>query len=572
MAPGRPTRACLLAGLLALGLVPCASAARASRPAGSAPVLDQLHPVAVPRGASTPVVAAGKFAVWPVDARADDPGIVLRPAAENGRFTVEVAPGVTPGPYLVRAFNGSGASALRHLVVTTEPPVAESEPNDEVAKAQRLDRLPATVAGRLARNGDVDSYAVTLEAGQALVADLQAHVLGSPVDAVLRLVDAAGRELAVNHDNGRNLDPRLVWLAPSAGTYVVQVFGFAHPATSDVRFAGSDASVYLLHVSRGPQVSHTLPLGVSREGRGAAWLAGWNLGPLAGREVAVDLGSVGPETREVEWRLPGMENTLRLPVGEGPEWLEQTFPVSAGGQSVPFAVTGTIGSAGETDGYRFSATQGRSLVFEVQSASFGFPLDAWVAVRDAAGRELARNDDGAGADPLLEWTAPKDGTYVAAVGSVVRRGAADHLYRLSVRPTRPRLEAVVPDSAFTVVAGKSADVKVTVRRLEGFKGRVTAAAVGLPAGVSARAVEVAEKDKEFTLQLEAAPGAAPAGGTFRIELTSVDGSRPAPVVHSLVATSLNNGVPQGFRDLLIPSTAELWLTVTAAPKAAAPAP
>ncbi len=558
----------LLACLLAAGLVPCALAARAARPSGAAPVLDQLHPVAVPRGASTPVAAAGKFAVWPVDAWTDDPGLVLRPSTENGRFTVEVAPGVTTGPHLVRVFNGSGASALRFLVVTAEPPVAESEPNDDYAKPQRIDRLPATVAGRLARNGDVDSYAVTLAAGQALVATVQAYVLGSPLDAVLRLVDASGRELAVNHDNGRNLDPRLRWTAPAAGTYVVQVFGFAHPATAEVRFAGSDASVYLLHLSGGPQVNHTLPLGVPRAGAGSVWLAGWNLGPLAGREVAVEAGPFSPRARDFAWRPPGVENTLVLPLGEGPEWLEQTFPVSAAGHPVPFAVTGTIGTAGEEDSYRFSADQGQSLVLAVQSAALGFPLDAWLAVRDAAGRELARNDDGAGADPLLEWTAPKAGTYVAVVGSVLRRGDANHLYRLSVEAARPQFEAVVAESAFTVTPGKSSAVKVAVRRLQGFKGRLTASAEGLPPGVSACAVEVGEKDKEFTLQLEAEPGAPASAGAFRIAFAAAAGPAPGPAVHSLVSTTTDNGVPQGYRDLLIPVTEQLWLTVLVPPPAA----
>jgi hypothetical protein len=40
-----------------------------------------------------------------------------------------------------------------------------------------------------------------------------------------------------------------------------------------------------------------------------------------------------------------------------------------------------------------------------------------------------------------------------------------------------------------------------------------------------------------------------------------------PAVHELITTSLKNGVPQGFRDLVIKSTDQLWLTVLTAPEA-----
>ena len=55
--------------------------------------------------------------------------------------------------------------------------------------------------------------AVTLEAGQTLVASVEAYTLASPVDAVLRLVDARGVQVAFNHDDGRTLDPFLAWTA-----------------------------------------------------------------------------------------------------------------------------------------------------------------------------------------------------------------------------------------------------------------------------------------------------------------------------------------------------------------------
>src|SRR4029453_10666821 len=101
-----------------------------------------------------------------------------------------------------------------------------------------VEHLPASLNGRLDKSGDVDSFGIALEAGQTIVASVEAFTLASPVDAVLRLVDFRGVQVAFNHDDGRTLDPFLAWTAKSAGTYILQVFGFAYPATSDVKFTG----------------------------------------------------------------------------------------------------------------------------------------------------------------------------------------------------------------------------------------------------------------------------------------------------------------------------------------------
>ena len=94
--------------------------------------------------------------------------------------------------------------------------------------------------------------------------------------------------------------------------------------------------------------------------------------------------------------------------------------------------------AGDEDRFGFAAMKDEKFLIEVQSVSLGFPLDAWLKLENSKGRELEKNDDSAGADPKLEWTAPDDGTFVAVIGNVLHRGGADYLYRLSVRRAMPR--------------------------------------------------------------------------------------------------------------------------------------
>ena len=69
--------------------------------------------------------------------------------------------------------------------------------------------------------------------------------------------------------------------------------------------------------------------------------------------------------------------------------------------------------------------------------------------------------------------------------------------------------------------------------------------------------------------LAAEAAAPPAGQVFQLVLRE-SGGQEYPVRFSLVAVMENNGVPQGFQDLLTRDTDQLWLTLI--PPAPAPAP
>ncbi len=545
-----------------------------SRLFAAVPALTQFYPVAVQTGTTTTVSAVGKFDPWPVQVWTDSPGISFEPEKKTGQFMVTVGADVPPGPHLIRLFNDKGVSVPRFLLVTTQPEATEAEPNDHPGKAQPISHLPVTLNGRLNKSGDVDSFAVQLAAGQTLIASVEANVVASPVDAVVRIVDARGVEVALNHDRGRSLDPFLAWTAKIAGTYVVQIFGFAQPATADVKFTGSDACVYRLHLSGGPQARYTLPLGIQRDQPARRRVVGWNLNGVGEREFDLGPLALAPDATQATWQDPAFENTITLPVGDGPEWMEKDIVAQGEDQpalSVPFAVTGAIDQVGEVDRFRFSVTKGDKLVLEIKSASLGFPLDSWLAIQNSAGKELVRNDDGPTPDPLLEWTAPATGTFVALVGSVLQRAGADYLYRLSVQTAAPRFFGVIAEAGFTVEAGKTIKVKATARRVQGFKASLTAAFTSLPEGVTSNPVQLGGNDKDVTLEVTAAADAAAFQGPVQISFKEETAEAIHPAIYELVSTTLTNGVPQGFRELAIPSTNQLWLTVTVPASVSVPA-
>lgn len=531
----------------------------------AAPVLDHLFPAAVQAGATNAVTAVGKFDPWPAKVWVDAPGIVFKAETNSGKFSVEVTADAPVGGHLVRLHNEQGASGLRFIVVTKERQTEEVEPNNEFKKPQTIEAFPAFINGRLEKSGDVDSYAVALEAGQTLVASVEAYTLASPVDAVLRVVDTRGVQVAWNHDGGPTLDPFLAWTAKAAGTYVVQVFGFAYPAESSVNFTGNAKCVYRLQLSRGPYLGYTLPLGVARGVKAELEPRGWNL-PAAAR-LDFDGGSVAEGCPEAKIVRKGFDNELSLPVVEGRELLE-TEPNDTASDTnrieLPCGITGGIGRAGDVDRFPFAAKKNTKWLVEVQSVALGFPLDAWMRIENGKGKELAKNEGSTGVDPKLEWTAPEDGEYAIVVGNRLQRGGADYRYHLLVQPAKPELRVTLPDSSLAIAPGRTNDFKVAVKRLHGFAGELKVAATTLPAGLSVEPVTVAGKEGEAVLKFVTSTNAQPWSGPVQITATETNG-RLHRAVFDLTGSTVNNGVPGGYQRLVVESTDQLWLTLQPAP-------
>ncbi|MEO8426191.1 MAG: PPC domain-containing protein [Verrucomicrobiota bacterium] len=142
----------------------------------------------------------------------------------------------------------------------------------------------------------------------------------------------------------------------------------------------------------------------------------------------------------------GVSNPLTLNVGYLPE-ISQKEPNNTTNQAqvieLPVAVTGTIKEATKTDYYRFSATKGQRLIFDVYGYRIGSPLDSSLAVLDALGKELARNEDANGLDSLIVWTVSEDGEYYVQLRDFRYQGGADFKYRLYAG-VMPYVEAVYP--------------------------------------------------------------------------------------------------------------------------------
>ena len=151
-----------------------------------------------------------------------------------------------PGVLPVSVSRGTWVSNRMPFALDTLPECLEKEPND--AKKARKVELPVIVNGRIARPGDWDVFRFTGRAGDEVVAEVLARRLESPLDSILKVTDAGGKQLAVNDDHedkGAGLtthhaDSRLSVKLPKDGDYLIHL--------GDTQHKGGTAYGYRLRI------------------------------------------------------------------------------------------------------------------------------------------------------------------------------------------------------------------------------------------------------------------------------------------------------------------------------------
>ena len=523
------------------------------------PAPEFLFPAGGKTGATLSVTVGGKLDGWPVGAWTDHAGLVFKAATNSGNYSVSIGADVPPGPHLVRFFNPEGASEPRAFVVGRRDELLEVEPNDDFRKAQRLEKTSVVINGKLEKAGDVDSFSLAVEPGKWLVAAVDAYALGSSVDPVVQILDERGVRVAFNHDT-HNLDPLAAWRVERAGTYTVQVLGFAHPPASDIAAKGNAAYVYRLTVTTGPFARSAFPAGVQRGSQAPLHLLGWN---LAQTPQTVDGSRAQPADALLFIPAEPTGDPLWLDVGDGPELTEvepNDTATNAQPVTLPATLNGRIGKPGDVDRFNFTAKKGDRFNFQVRAAALHSPLAARLRVEDTNGVSLVQAEGGDGTDPRLAWTAPADGRFIVAVSDMYGQGGGDHVYRLTTAPAPPHFTATMPTHAFFLENGKTNEIKVTVTRVEGFKEKLVLSVKGLPEGVTAKAAAVPDKSGEVKLELVASTDAKAASGPMEILLSAPE---VRPPLSRAATFSLRGGETRG--DRLINDGHVAWLTVANKP-------
>src|ERR1039457_5924028 len=193
---------------------------------GELPYITSIFPLGGPAGAQTTVELKG----WNL------PVTTLTPTNNE------------PGIYPVSVRKEDRVSNRVPFAVDTLPECLEQEPNNSIATAQRV-TLPIIVNGRVDKPGDWDVFRFQGHAGDTVWAGVLPRRLDSPLDSVLKLTDASGKQLAFNDDhedkgaglNTHYADSYITATLPADGAFYVHI--------GDAQHQGGPEFAYRLRIS-----------------------------------------------------------------------------------------------------------------------------------------------------------------------------------------------------------------------------------------------------------------------------------------------------------------------------------
>lgn len=238
--------------------------------------------------------------------------------------------------------------------------IAESEPNDSIRTADSA-ALGDQAIALVNPAADVDMWFIDLSADQLFSVDVDAAVLGSPLDAHLVLFAPDGRTVLAFNDDFDGFDSRISFHVRTSGRYFVRLSSFGQNG-------GSPQARYALNFG----TVTCAALGTEREP---------NDSPAGATSVAIGDSGLGE----------------LCPVVERPE--------------------------GDVDYWAITAQAGTTLDLAVDGANFGFGGDPILSFYAPDGTtRLAFNDDFGGPNSRLQFSITTAGTYYAAVADVLGFG------------------------------------------------------------------------------------------------------------------------------------------------------
>ncbi len=170
----------------------------------------------------------------------------------------------------------------------------EKEDNNDPKHAEAV-AVPSIVNGRIQSPGDVDCFTLSAAKGQSYEFDLRASRLGSPLDAVLTLLDSAGKEILRFDDMAAgNTDPQFRFTAPADGAYTLRI---------EERLAsrGSAAFAYRLRLDSARPDFRLL-------------LAGDAINLVRGKEakLRIDVDAIAPVEVPIELQVEGLPAGVKV--------------------------------------------------------------------------------------------------------------------------------------------------------------------------------------------------------------------------------------------------------------------
>ncbi len=450
--------------------------------------------------------------------------------AETAQLRITIAPGAECGPRDLRLMTPAGLTNPLVFCVGELPECSETQTRAPASvrpavqpRAPGRQREPETllampmVANGQILPGEVDGFRFRARKGQRLVASVSARALLPYLadavpgwfQAIVRLRDGRGNELACVDDGNFDPDPVLRYEIPADAEYMLEVHDALHRGREDF--------VYRLTVGEMPVVTSMFPLGARAGTPALVALRGWNL-PV--QELQLGATDAGPVQVQAGGARSSPRPFARDPFAECLEQEANDTLASAQRLDLGSLVNGRIDRPGDVDWFRCEGQAGQVLIAAVSARRLMSPVDSVLRLTDAQGRKLTVADDlqdpaeGLSthhADARLRAVLPHTGTYYLQLREAQGHGGEEYAYRLRVGPPHADFALRVVPSCLNLRAGGTVAFTVHAVREDGFAGEITLALRDAPAGfrLDGARIPPGQDQVRLTLSAEGQAGAEP---------------------------------------------------------------
>ena len=484
------------------------------------PEIGGLLPAGGPRGQATQVHIDGKNLTG-ARLYLSGSGVAVKSLqvdAKGEQLTAELAveTGARLGPHEVRVATPKGVSGGARFWVDTLPnkvieqPMSEAMPPVEINAA-----VPAVINGRILNRTERDRFTLTAKSGETWSFDCFADRIRSRFDPVLEIRDEAGVSLKLAQSTWES-DPRFVYKFAKAGRYFLTV--------RDSEYNGGPNYTYRLLAGRMPLIFGYSPRGGQPGSAVSVALQGSG---LTVARVPVTLPADVPNgVFWAEMQAAGTPALIPLLVGPEPVFDAGEGQVTRPLPAFPVAVDGIFARTPRAR-FTFHAKLGTTYLFDLMGRRIGSRIDGIVRVLNAAGKEIAANDDapGLGKEARLEFAPTAEGDYTVEAGNVEEVTGPDCYYRLYASLVQPDFKLAIETDRLAVPRGGTIELPITLERLGGYAGPVSVRAQNLPPGVHSQGGIIPAGKSNIVITLTTAPDAPFAASGIRLVGEAVIGGK-----------------------------------------------
>ncbi|MGV3484576.1 MAG: DUF1549 domain-containing protein [Planctomycetaceae bacterium] len=428
-----------------------------------------------------------------------------------------------PGPLNLWLTTATGI-VKRHAVIVDElDAVSDSGNNHSIETAQPVS-MRSSVEG-VCDASLSDFYRVHATAGERMAVEVHTQQLRSPMDPVLRLLDAAGETLVHADDTSVGPDCRFSYEFTEEGDYWLEVHDSRNSA---------GGALYQLRIGDFPIVDQCFPLAARRGHKAALAFTGPDGERLSSSEIDVPAQTQGNMLVRAKFDQGQASSWVPLHCSPHPQFNEGTSTESL---AVPIGINGRFGRPQEVDSYLIRGTKGRAIRFAAKTRSLGSPALLQMQLFNPAGAKIAETKVTDADEWSFDATLPEDGDYRLEVSELLKRGGDAFTYFIECVPSGTFSVAIKADAKaseeFIIEPNHGAcAIDLQVSRF-GYDGAIDLALTNSESGLQILNRRIPAKATEAKIYLKAGEAWKPNSlDVLRLSATSVDSPQQTGFVDS----------------------------------------